>query len=139
MLASLRDADALIARLDHHATPGGPWTLAQTLHHCAESIESSLTGYPRLKPAIVRATIGALVKRRFLGRGAMRHNLAAPLPGGPPPTDGPPDEAVARLRRAIDAFARHDGPLAPHPVYGACTKAEYDALHAMHIADHLRS
>jgi hypothetical protein len=139
VLASLRDADALLARLDPGMTPGGSWTLAQTLHHCAESIESSLTGYPKLKPAFVRATIGALVKRRFLGRGAMRHDLTAPLPGGAPPTDGPVDAAIARLRRAIEAFARYDGALAPHPVYGACTKAEYDALHAMHIADHLRS
>jgi hypothetical protein len=135
--ASLRDADHHLTGLDVGTTLTGPWTLAQAMAHCADSIEASLTGYPRLKPAIVRWTIGPLVKRRFLARGAMRHDRAAPLPGGAAPSDGPAAAAIDRLRTAIAAFERHGGALAPHPVYGACAKAEYDALHAMHIADHL--
>jgi hypothetical protein len=135
--ASLRAADDHLASLDAATALPGAWTLAQALGHCADSIEGSLTGYPKLKPAIVRWTIGPLVKRRFLARGAMKHDLAAPLPGGEPPADGPAAPAIARLRAAIARFEQHGGPLAPHPVYGTCSKAEYDALHAMHIADHL--
>jgi hypothetical protein len=135
--SSLRDVDTHLAALDPGTALPGAWTLAQAFAHCADSIEGSLRGYPKLKPAIVRWTIGPIVKRRFLARGAMKHNLAAPLPGAEAPADGEAAAAIARLRTTIARFAAHDGPLSPHPVYGACTKAEYDALHAMHIADHL--
>ena len=44
----------------------GAWTTAQHLDHCAASIAASIDGYPALKPLVIRATIGAIVKRRFL-------------------------------------------------------------------------
>ena len=58
----------------------GALTTAQHLDHCAASIVASLDGYPALKPWIVRATIGALVKRRFLAARRMKHDTTAPLP-----------------------------------------------------------
>lgn len=114
------------------------WTTAQHLDHCAASIAASLDGYPALKPAIVRGTIGKLVKRRFLARGAMSHDTNAPLPGGAPPVARELAEARAALTAAIARFRQHVGPLAPHPVYGRCTADEYERLHAIHVADHLR-
>ncbi|WP_416983834.1 DUF1569 domain-containing protein [Streptomyces sp. T028] len=42
-----------------------------------------MTGYPRLKPALFRATVGALAKRVFLSRGRMRHPLDAVIDGAP--------------------------------------------------------
>ena len=108
------------------------------LAHCAESIECSLAGYPHLKPAWFRATIGRIVKRRFLARRAMRHDTRAGLPGMPPIGDDVAAAAGAdRLRRAIRSFRSHQGPLATHPVFGNCSKAEYEQLHAMHVANHL--
>ena len=117
----------------------GPWSTAQHLDHCAASIAASIDGYPALKPALVRATIGKLVKRRFLAAGAMRHDTHAPLPGGAPPPPRDLVDAVASLTAAIERFRGHAGPLAPHPVYGRCTAAEYERLHAIHVADHLRT
>ena len=120
------------------ATRCGPWPIAQALEHCAQSIELSLTCYPRLRAWPVRHLVGPLVKRRFLARGFMKHDLGAQLPEAPAldPHAALPS-AVARLRQAIAAFRAHPGALAPHLAYGACTKAEYEALHAMHLADHL--
>lgn len=117
----------------------GERTTAQHLDHCAASVAASLDGYATLKPWIVRATIGKLVKRRFLSRGAMLHDTAAPLPGGSTLPDRPLPEARAALVAAIARFRAHGGPTKPHPVYGDCSKAEYEALHSMHVADHLRT
>ena len=114
-----------------------PRTTAQHLDHCALSIAASIDGYPALKPWLVRATVGALVKRRFLSRRAMSHDTSAPLPGGATVPDRPLAEARAALVAAIARFRAHAGPLQPHPVYGACTRAEYETLHAIHVADHL--
>lgn len=132
----LTSFDALLPALDRvrGSEPGAGAVLA----HCAHSIECSLTGYPSLRPAWFRATIGRLVKRRFLARGEMKHDTSAGLPGLPPiGGDTPVTAAVERLRAAIAAFRNHGGPLAPHPVYGDCDKSEYEQLHAMHVADHL--
>ena len=43
----------------------------QTALHCARSIEYAVQGYPKMKPAFVRATIGKLVLGRFLKSGFM--------------------------------------------------------------------
>ena len=68
----------------------------------------------------------------------MFHNRAASIPGAPPMASGVTRaEAIARLRRAIASFESYDGPCAPHFTYGPTTKAEYEALHAMHLIDHL--
>jgi hypothetical protein len=134
----LLSLDDILTTLDSRRPSGAPAEGA-VLSHCAESIECSLAGYPKLKPAWLRATVGRLVKRRFLARQAMKHDTAAGLPGLPPISgDVAPAAGLERLRTAISAFRRYDGSaLAPHPVFGNCTKAEYDQLHAMHIVDHL--
>jgi hypothetical protein len=116
------------------------FTPAQAILHCAQSIEYSMSGYPSLRSALFRATIGPLVKRKFLRAGSMSHDVGAPLAGAPAlPVDTELAPALARLRAAIASFRAHEGPLGPHLAYGACTKAEYEALHSMHIADHLRA
>jgi hypothetical protein len=108
------------------------------LAHCAESIECSLIGFPMVRSWLFRATIGAIVKRKFLRAGAMRHDTGAGLPGQPRISgDVAAGEALARLRKAVVAFRGHPGEYAPHPVYGDCTRNEYERLHAMHLADHL--
>ena len=117
----------------------GSWDLARVLTHCAQSIEYSMSGYPKLKPALFRATVGRIAKNRFISKGEMSHSLTAEIAGAPVTEQGGDvGSAVARLRKAIAAFAAYGGTLAPHLAYGACTHAEYEQLHAMHIADHLR-
>lgn len=135
-------AEALLAVDDltsGHARIAGAWPAHHALNHCAQSIEYSITGFPALKPAWVRATIGRLVLRRFLARGYMGHDTTGPIAGAPP-LDHPPDLAGAarRLREAVQAFERFSGPPADHFVYGPVTKDEYRRLHLMHLSDHLR-
>ncbi|MEU1573450.1 DUF1569 domain-containing protein [Streptomyces collinus] len=118
--------------------PGGPWNLSQTLQHCAQTVRYSVTGYPELKPALFRATAGALAKRIFLRRGAMKHPLGAEIDGAPPlDPDLPVTEAAAGFADAVALFTGHTGEHAPHPAYGRCTHDEFARLHAMHLAEHL--
>ncbi|MEH0541661.1 DUF1569 domain-containing protein [Streptomyces sp. B21-105] len=118
--------------------PGSPWNLSQTLQHCAQTVRYSVTGYPALKPALFRATAGALAKRVFLLRGAMKHSLAAEIVGAPPlDPELPVTEAAAGLTDAVALFTGHTTEHAPHPAYGRCTHDEFARLHAMHLAEHL--
>jgi Protein of unknown function (DUF1569) len=130
------ELDAL-ERAEGASVPGS-WTLPQVLLHCAQSIDCSLDGYPRLRPALFRATIGRIAKRKFLSQGFMSHGLDAAIPGAPALEDTGLAPAVARLRQAIARFEAADASaLKPHLAYGPCDKREYEALHAMHLADHL--
>lgn len=139
--------DAVVGRLRDLVAEGRPesdvlapdsvWSLSQTLQHCAQTVEYSTTGYPRLKPALYRRTVGAVAKRVFLARGAMRHPLGAEIDGAPPLDPAVPvGDALDRLGAAVARFAAHGTP-EPHPAYGACTHAEMAALHGMHLAEHL--
>ena len=114
------------------------WNLSQTVQHCAQTIGYSVTGYPKLKPRLYRATVGALAKRVFLRSGAMRHPLGAEIDGAPPLDPGlGVTEAVARLTDAVQQFSSHQTSHAPHPAYGSCTHQEFAALHGMHLVEHL--
>lgn len=111
---------------------------ARAIAHCAQSIEYSLRGYPRLRSPIFRATVGRFAKWHFLRKGYVEHDTAAEIPGAPAPAEEPDvDAAVERLRRAIEDFRRFDGRPGTHFAYGELTKDEYEKIHAMHIADHL--
>ena len=113
----------------------GAWTLAQMLDHAAQSVEYSMYGFPVMKPALFRATVGRAAFKVFDTRGAMRHDLAAPIPGAPVPgTDL--QAAISRLVQALRAFDAHAGPLKPHFAYGALDKAQYARAHLMHLANH---
>jgi hypothetical protein len=137
-LASFDDLLRSVDGLPSGASVPGPWTLPQVLTHCAQSIELSLSGFPRLRSALFHATAGRLAARTFVRRGYLHHDLQAPIPGAPAlPPDLTRDAAVARLQSAVGQFRAHRGPLAPHFAYGSVSRADYEKLHAMHAADHL--
>lgn len=116
----------------------GNWNPNQVLHHCSQSIEYSLTGYPENKNFLIQNTIGKLVKNRFLSQGYMSHNLNDPIPGAPAlPNEEPIISGLQRLRLAIQNFLSLKGNPAPHFVYGAASRSEYEKIHAMHVANHL--
>lgn len=115
----------------------GAWDLAQVLHHAAQSVEYSLGGFPHLKPAWFRATVGPLAFSVFSARGRMSHGLAEPIPGAPAiPAGMALDAAVDRMMAALRAFEAHTGPLAPHFAYGALDKKAFERAHLMHLANH---
>lgn len=139
----LHDLEAARVELGKLARAESPrsntsWSIYKTLMHCAQSIDASRLGYPKLKPALVRKTIGKLVLRRFFANGAMSHDKQSPVPGADDiAADGALGDALAVLERSIEAFLAHQGPLEPHFVFDVLSKDDYERLHAMHLADHL--
>lgn len=115
----------------------GAWDLAHVLHHTAQSVEFSMTGFPALKPAWFRATVGSYAFALFNARGQMSHDLAEPIPGASQIAQGQPlPAAVDHAIAALQAFDRHGGALAPHFAYGALDKPAYTRAHLMHLANH---
>lgn len=120
---------------DRPAPQGLSWP--HVLEHCAQSIEYSMDGFPKLKPWIIRATVGRIVAGRFLSRGSFSHDRGGPIPGAPALSLTDADAAFARLEAAVSRFEAHEGPLKEHFVFGRVTKENFGQLHAMHIQDHL--
>jgi Protein of unknown function (DUF1569) len=135
---SVADARGALVALAGRAPRGsGAWSLAQVLNHAAQSVEFSIDGFPQLKPALFRATVGPLAFKVFDARGAMKHPLDQPIPGAPAlDAQAPVDAALKRLLAAFDRFEGHTGPLQPHFAYGDLDKPAFARAHLMHLADH---
>ncbi len=121
----------------HPLHTDGAWDLAHVLHHVAQSIEYSLHGFPALKPAWFRSTIGPMAFAVFSARGRMNHSLDEAIPGAPDiPQAQPLPPAIDHLVAALQSFDKHGGPLMPHFAYGELDKPEYTRAHLMHLANH---
>ena len=139
VFASLDQALHELDRLAQASTlkSNAAWTLPQTLVHCAQSIEYSLTGFPQSKSPLFQSTAGALAFRAFAWRGRMRHDLAEPIPGAPAlGADTELAVGLARLQQAVRTFHATTTPLRPQFAYGELSKAEFEQAHAMHLANH---
>jgi hypothetical protein len=135
--ADLAAARAAIGGLASGWRSNGEWNLAQFLNHAAQSVEFSIAGFPQLKPAWFRSTVGSAAFVFFESRGAMSHSLSEPIPGAPAlPADAELAQAIARCLKALDVFEAHTGALAPHFAYGILDKAQYTRAHLMHLANH---
>lgn len=117
----------------------GKWTVGQTFLHLAQSVEYSMIGYPKSKPFWLQNTIGKLIKTKFLKQGYMKHNLNSPIPGAPELGLVSPEEGLNQLIIAIEAFLKFQLELEPHFFFGKMNKKEFDAIHSMHILEHLQS
>ncbi|HEY1130030.1 MAG TPA: DUF1569 domain-containing protein [Roseateles sp.] len=116
---------------------GNAWNLSQVLQHLAQSIEFSMQGFPALKGAWFRSSIGSAAFAVFNARGAMSHDLAEPIPGAPAlDASQALRTSVNRLLEVMDAFAKFNGTLRPHFAYGELTKPQYERAHLMHLANH---
>ncbi|MFG6465291.1 DUF1569 domain-containing protein [Roseateles sp. BYS87W] len=119
------------------AVQGNPWNLSQVLQHLAQSIEFSMQGYPVLKGAWFRSTVGSAAFAVFNARGEMSHSLDEPIPGAPAlEATQALKVSVQRLLDAMEAFADFNGTLRPHFAYGELTKPQYERAHLMHLAQH---
>lgn len=136
---SLKDAEESLLRVKGAKEVTCPhWSLSEICLHCAQTIDYSISGYPQLKPVIIRATVGRLAIRKFLGQGYMKHNLSAPVPGGQAfKEDKSISEGMDELFSAIQRFRDYNGEFKLHLLFGKLSKEEYDSYFAMHIADHL--
>lgn len=116
---------------------GNPWNLSQVIQHLAQSIELSMQGFPVLKGAWFRHSVGSAAFTVFNARGAMSHTLDEPIPGAPAlDASQALKTSVNRLLAAMDAFAQFNGTLRPHFAYGELTKPQYERAHLMHLANH---
>lgn len=123
--------------LDEKIVEGNPWNLSQVMQHLAQSIEFSMQGFPALKGAWFRSTLGSAAFSVFNARGAMTHSLDEPIPGAPALDSAKPlNSSVQRLLDAMDAFTQFNGTLRPHFAYGELTKPQYERAHLMHLANH---
>lgn len=140
--ASLAEARTALSQWQQGGNrQAGPVTLHQLLHHCAQSLEYGLSGFPELKPAWFRSSVGPAAARVFLWRGKLSHDLADPIPGAPAiPQNGDMAAAFTRLYAGIDAFetaVKSGATLMPHFAYGDVAPADYARLQAFHIAQHM--
>lgn len=137
---SLAAAEAEVLRLAQGGAQGSGAHLnwAQTLVHCAQSIDYSITGFPKPNSRLFQLTVGSAAFGVFAWRGRMSHDLGAPIPGAPDiSAKEDPAQALERLRASIQRFRHWSGPLQPHFAYGSLTQREYELAHAMHLANHL--
>lgn len=138
---AMREVERLAAASAHTQAlePATAWSWAETLEHCAQSIEFSLRGFPAPRSVLFQNTLGSAAFQVFALRGRMSHNLAEPIPGAPALSASAASASamLARLRTAAQHFEDHTEPLQPHFAYGALSKAQYEQAHAMHLANHL--
>jgi hypothetical protein len=132
--AALAEVDRAIAE---KTLPRGPRNLAHMLVHCAQSLECAMDGFPVHRSWLVRRVLGPLAARRFLARGRMRHDVAAPIPGVAEPGHASVSAARARLSAAIERYVAASGAPAEHFAFGRLDRERAARLQALHIEDHL--
>ncbi len=128
---------AELERLSHGHRTVGDWTLAQICRHLADSVDGSMDGF---------GVRHHLIMRRFFGRSALQRVFETDRLGSGftvtvrlnPPGDCDQVDSTERLRRAISRYRAHRGALHFHPFFGALTRSEWDRLHCIHCAHHLR-
>lgn len=138
-LSSLLEARKVLENLNKDVpTSQSEWSSYEIFVHCSKTIEYSMTGYPVLKPAIVRNTVGRLAINKFLRQGYMKHNLQADVPGSPViENTGTFEDGLKILMASIEKFSSYTGELKPHLLFGSLSREQYDKYFAFHIADHL--
>src|SRR4051812_9298396 len=112
-LRTLADAAREIEKIAAATAPSstGTWTPFQIVAHCTQSLHYTIDGFPTMKPALVRATVGWLVKTVFILRGRMSHGLVTPIAGAPTiPADGDVRAAATDALAAIAALRSFDRP-----------------------------
>ncbi len=129
--------DDLTTLRARHLTATGAWSPFKIFTHLAQSIDYSITGYPEMKSTAFRQTLGRAAFFAFSTAGAMRHDLAAPIPGAPVLVeDGPTVDAIDLLIESLVRFEAYSGALQPHFAYGELAQDEYRAAHIFHVRNH---
>jgi hypothetical protein len=138
-LASIRSRIALIGPTDTRLW--GTMSAHQMLCHLRDSFECPLG--ERVPAPIKGPPIPVSVCKWLALRFPMKWPKGVQTPpemdqriGGTPPEDLETDRAA--LLSKLDEFVRATGPWAPHPMFGAMTRAEWMRWGYLHTDHHLR-
>ena len=135
---ALKEAEKLVSR--NIVLPETVFSLSETLVHCAQSIEYSMSGFPESKSLLFQNTLGSAAFSVFSWRGRMSHNLTEEIPGAPtlrPGVDA--TAALERLHTSVKRFDNSNEPFKPHFAYGQLNRSDYEVAHALHLANHFSS
>jgi hypothetical protein len=117
----------------------GQWSAYKVFVHCAQSVDYSVTGYPKHNTALFKNSIGKIAFSAFSAKRKMRHNLAEEIPGAESIANSSDvASALNQLKKSLISFDAFSGELQAHFAYGELTKAEYEKAHAMHFLNHLQ-
>ena len=117
----------------------GEWNPTQIFNHCAQSVEYSMSGFPKHKSDLFKNTLGQMAFSAFSAKGKMTHSLSEAIPGAPKlQLENSIPAALKRLETAMIKFKNYQGKLLPHFAYGELSKKEYEAAHVMHLYNHLK-
>ncbi len=133
----LSDALAYVDRLRAHHRTTGNWSLAQICRHLADSVNGSIDGFGVRRHRIMRRFFGRMALRNVFREGVLGDGFTVTESLTPPP-DADLEESIEDLRRAIERYRAHIGPVRFHPFFGTLTRPEWDRLHRIHCAHHLR-
>jgi hypothetical protein len=117
----------------------GNWTPAQIYNHLAAFIEYAFDGYPegfRAPPAVVRFVMKFMKKKYCFGSMPVGLKIPRVPRGTVGQDDGPPDAAMARLRRALQRIEA-TAPTRPSHLFGRMTHEEWKGLNLRHCELHL--
>lgn len=129
--------DELYMMRGKNLATAGAWSPFKIFSHLSQSVDYSLTGFPEMESTAFRQTLGRAAFFAFSTAGAMRHDLAAPIPGAPTlAEDGPTINAIDRLIASLVRFEDYTGALRPHFAYGELDRNEYLAAHIFHVRNH---
>lgn len=117
---------------------GGNWSLGQICQHLALTMQHSVEGWPWQAPWLVRRTLGRVMLRNVLRRGAMPEGVPLRWLRVLTPASEPDDRAEAEVLRGTLRYYEGLNALFPeHPVFGRLNQEEWSRLHAIHCSHHL--
>ncbi len=132
------EARAELARLEKGPVETtGNWSYFQILTHCAKGAESSVTSFSTLKPWLLRRIVGPIALKKLFKDGFIPAGIGAKKGVKVERLEGDEKAALARLRKALDAFEKHEGPWGEHPFFGKLDKKKWTLLTSLHLANHL--
>ncbi|HEY0008077.1 MAG TPA: DUF1569 domain-containing protein [Tepidisphaeraceae bacterium] len=116
----------------------GKWSLGEMAEHLALTMEKSIDGFDIHRPLLFKmlgpAVKWAVLKYRFIPSG-----VPAPAVFLPAQLHSSGDApSLERFRKTLDRYESFTGVLHSSPVFGTLTRAQWDQIHLIHAAHHLR-
>ena len=115
----------------------GRWDLAQTCKHLADGFIGSMDGFGVHRHMLMRLLFGRSALRDVFKSNSLGSGFTVTEKLNPPPHVDP-EKGIEVLASAIDRFRLHSAAYHFHPFFGHLTKSEWDRLHRIHCAHHLR-